>query len=199
MTRSDSTAEERQDQLVTAAVTAFAQPAATPAPPPIRSPGWPGVSQPYVIRLFGTKQQLFLAAVRHAVRTGIEQTLPGRGRRAEPTLASLGAAYDELLAERELITVLLHGFAASARPGHRHPSCATASAGIYALIRELTGATRARPATSSPIGHAAHRARRDAGPRPGRGAGGPGAGGPDEHLRHARQRTTYTRVRARRV
>ena len=74
-----------------------------------------GVSQPYVIRLFGTKQALFLATVRHASRPD-RADASGRPPRSEPDLAGLGAAYDELLAERELITVLLHGFAAGGDP-----------------------------------------------------------------------------------
>ncbi len=56
---------ERSDQLVRAAVTAFAAAgyAGTTTDDVARLAG---VSQPYVIRLFGSKQKLFVAAIEHA-------------------------------------------------------------------------------------------------------------------------------------
>ncbi|MEV6597750.1 helix-turn-helix domain-containing protein [Actinoplanes sp. NPDC051346] len=136
MTRTRLTAEERQEQLLHAALTAFSTGgySGTTTDQVARLAG---VSQPYVIRIFGTKQQLFLATVRRA-GDRIEQ----RFREAaaeEPTLASLGCAYDELLAERELITVLLHGFTASADPAIG-PIVRDCFGRIYRTIRELTGA-----------------------------------------------------------
>lgn len=131
------TAEERHAQLVAAAVTAFS------------AGGYAGtttdqvarlaeVSQPYVIRLFGTKQQLFIAAVQYA-SSRVEQTFRDAAA-VQADLASLGVAYDGLLAERELITVLLHGFAAGADPGIG-PVVRECFARIYGTVRELTGAT----------------------------------------------------------
>src|SRR3954469_7045112 len=113
MSRIRLTAEERHEQLVAAAVTAFSHGgyAGTTTDQVARLAG---VSQPYVIRLFRSKQELFLAAVRYAC-TRIE----ARFREAadqEPTLESLGTAYGDLLAERELITLLLHGYTAAADP-----------------------------------------------------------------------------------
>ena len=136
MTRTRLTAGERHEQLVAAAVTAFAQAgyAGTTTDQVARLAG---VSQPYVIRLFGTKQALFLAAVTRATDR-IEQRF--RDAAAErPELESLGIAYDELLAERELITVLLHGFAAAADPAVG-PTVRDCFGRIYSTIRSLTGA-----------------------------------------------------------
>ena len=136
MTRTRLTAGERHEQLVTAAVTAFAQGgyAGTTTDQVARLAG---VSQPYVIRLFGTKQALFLAAVARATDR-IEQRF--RDAAAErPELESLGVAYDELLAERELITVLLHGFAAAADPAIG-PTVRDCFGRIYRTVRDLTGA-----------------------------------------------------------
>jgi AcrR family transcriptional regulator len=135
LTRTRLTAEARHEQLVAAAVTAFAQGgyAGTTTDQVARLAG---VSQPYVIRLFGTKQALFLAAATHATDR-IEQRF--RDAAAErPEVASLGAAYDELLAERELITVLLHGFAAGADPAIG-PTVRACFGRIYRTVRELTG------------------------------------------------------------
>src|SRR5690242_2809048 len=118
VTRTRLTAEERQEQLVAAAVTAFSQHgyAGTTTDQVARLAG---VSQPYVIRLFHTKQELFLAAVQHA-GDRIEVTWRAAAER-EPTLESLGHAYKELLDQRELITMLLHGFAAASDPAIGDP------------------------------------------------------------------------------
>jgi AcrR family transcriptional regulator len=137
MTRTRLTAEERHEQLVAAAVTAFSHGgyAGTTTDQVARLAG---VSQPYVIRIFRTKQELFIAAVNHA-GARIEE----RFRRAaadEPTLASLGEAYDDMLAERELITLLLHGFTASADPAIGDPVRACFGK-LYEVVRELTGST----------------------------------------------------------
>jgi AcrR family transcriptional regulator len=130
------TAEERHDQLIEAAVTAFTTGgyAGTTTDQVARLAG---VSQPYVIRLFGTKQALFIATVQHAADR-IEQTFRDAAA-VEPSLANLGAAYDELLAERELITVLLHGFTAGADPVIG-PVVRDCFGRIYTTVRELTGA-----------------------------------------------------------
>jgi AcrR family transcriptional regulator len=137
VTRTRLTAGERQDQLISAAVTAFCQGgyAGTTTDQVARLAG---VSQPYVIRLFGTKQQLFIAAVEHASGRIEERFRDAAAVR--PDLRSLGTAYDELLAERELITVLLHGFAAGADPAIG-PVVRDCFGRIYATVRELTGAS----------------------------------------------------------
>ncbi|HEU4945968.1 MAG TPA: helix-turn-helix domain-containing protein [Kribbella sp.] len=136
-TRIRLTAAERGEQVLQAAVTAFAASgyAGTRTDEIARLAG---VSQPYVIRLFGTKQQLFLAATERACDRIELVFRRAAGERAD--LENLGHAYQTLLAERELLVVLLHGFAASAEPAigdavrHRFGR-------IYQLIRELTGAS----------------------------------------------------------
>lgn len=136
MTRTRLTAGERHEQLVAAAVTAFARGgyAGTTTDQVARLAG---VSQPYVIRLFGTKQQLFLAAAEHATDRVEQRFREAAAERAD--LASLGAAYDDLLAERDLITILLHGYAAGADPA-LGPTVRECFGRIYRTIRELTGA-----------------------------------------------------------
>jgi AcrR family transcriptional regulator len=137
MTRTRLTALERHEQLVTAAVTAFSHGgyAGTTTDQVARLAG---VSQPYVIRIFRTKQELFLAAVNHA-----GDRIEARFRAAaaeDPTLEHLGDAYQDLLDEPELITVLLHGFSASADPAIGDPVRACFGR-LYDAVRELTGAT----------------------------------------------------------
>ena len=131
------TAAERGEEVLRAAVQAFGASgyAGTKTDEIARLAG---VSQPYVIRLFGTKQQLFLAAVQ-AVCDRIEQTFRDAAER-EPTLASLGRSYEELMAERELLLVLLHGFSASREPAIGEV-VRERFGGIYRLVRDLTGAS----------------------------------------------------------
>lgn len=131
------TAAERGDEVLQAAVQAFGRSGyeGTKTDEIARIAG---VSQPYVIRLFGTKQQLFLAAVRsvcdrieHIFRTAAAES---------PDLQTLGQNYEVLLAEPEVLLVLLHGFSASAEPAIG--DCVRERfGGIYRLVRELTGAT----------------------------------------------------------
>lgn len=75
-----------------------------------------GVSQPYVVRIFGTKQELFLEVFDHATRRVSEAfaaVLEGDfDAESEEDRARLGAAYTDLLGERALMLVMLHGFAA---------------------------------------------------------------------------------------
>src|SRR6476660_5837281 len=59
------TAAQREQQLLRAAVTAFAQGGYTGTTTD-QVARIAGVSQPYVLRLFGSKQALFLAAYQHA-------------------------------------------------------------------------------------------------------------------------------------
>jgi AcrR family transcriptional regulator len=136
-TRTRLTAAERGEQVLAAAITAFAANgyAGTRTDEIARLAG---VSQPYVIRLFGTKQQLFLATLERVCER-IEETFREAARQ-QPDLETLGESYGILLAERDPLVVLLHGFAASDEPAigelsrHRFGR-------IYDVVRELTGAS----------------------------------------------------------
>ncbi|MEV6070935.1 TetR/AcrR family transcriptional regulator [Nocardia sp. NPDC052001] len=144
MSRVRMTAAQRSEQVLTAAVAAFCESgyAGTTTDDIARRSG---VSQPYVIRLFGSKEQLFLAAV-HRVCDRIEEIFraiaENRRTTTDPVelLAGLSAGYAEILDERELVVVLLHGMAASS-----HPAIGVAVRArygeIYALVKQLTGAT----------------------------------------------------------
>ncbi|MCU1640031.1 MAG: transcriptional regulator, TetR family [Nocardia sp.] len=144
MTRTRMTASERGEEVLQAAVVAFAQSgyAATKTDEIARLAG---VSQPYVIRLFGTKQQLFLAAVNHSCDR-IEENFRVAASRVhadatpEERLAAIGPSYTNFLNERELPLILLHGFAASADPTIG-TAVRTRFGGIYQIVRELTGAS----------------------------------------------------------
>jgi AcrR family transcriptional regulator len=137
MVRTRLTAQERHAQLVAAAVKVFADGgyAGTTTDQVARLAG---VSQPYVVRIFGSKQELFLATLRYA-GDRIERIWRDAAER-EPTLESLGRAYKVLLAERELLAVLLHGYAAAGEPviGDAVRDC---YGRLYDVVRGLTGAS----------------------------------------------------------
>lgn len=73
-----------------------------------------GVSQPYVVRLFGSKRELVLETYRLAageVLAAFEAVEPGQGAGRE-----MGEAYGGLLADHDLLMLLMHGFIAGTDP-----------------------------------------------------------------------------------
>lgn len=110
-------ADERREQVIRAAVAEFA----------IRglegtSTGdiakRVGVSQPYLFRLFPTKRDLFIAAVRRGVeRIRTEFSRAAEGKYGPEALAAMGEAYqDLLLADSELLGMQMQQFAACHDP-----------------------------------------------------------------------------------
>jgi AcrR family transcriptional regulator len=76
-----------------------------------------GVSQPYVVRIFGTKLELFVEVFDRAcqrIREAFEAVLAEApfDPDADEDWARLGLAYTELLRDRDLLMVMMHGFAA---------------------------------------------------------------------------------------
>ena len=106
-------AGSRREQILGAALRVFAEGgyAATTTDQVARAAG---VSQPYVVRMFGTKQQLFAEAYSracHRVAAAFDTIEPG------PDAAEqMGQAYVELLADRDLLLMMMHGFVAGADP-----------------------------------------------------------------------------------
>jgi AcrR family transcriptional regulator len=115
------TADERRDAVVAAAVTEFARGglAGTSTDAIARRAG---VSQPYLFQLFGTKKELFIAVVRRCFeRTTLHFQNSARTARAQsddPTviLKVMGASYQDLIADRDLLLMQLHAYAACGDP-----------------------------------------------------------------------------------
>jgi AcrR family transcriptional regulator len=105
--------DERREQILDAATSVFAAGgyAGTSTDQVARAAG---VSQPYVVRMFGTKHELFAEVFDRIGRRIIDafSAVP-RGPHAGDELA---AAYVHLLADRDLLLVLMHGFVAGADP-----------------------------------------------------------------------------------
>jgi AcrR family transcriptional regulator len=110
------TADERRVDVIEAAVKAFASGglAGTSTEDIARLAG---VSQPYLFRLFGTKRDLFLAAVGRAFdrieaafrHAAAQPATDGTG--INPVLLSIAHSYHQLLRDPSLLRMQLHAFA----------------------------------------------------------------------------------------
>lgn len=76
-----------------------------------------GISHAYLFRLFGTKKQLFIACSERSFERTLE-TFVAAATGATPyeRLASMGQAYIEMLADRELLLAQMQLYAACADP-----------------------------------------------------------------------------------
>jgi AcrR family transcriptional regulator len=138
------TADERRDEIVAAALHAFAAGgyAGTSTDSIARAVG---VSQPYLFQLFGTKRGLFLAVVRHCfgrVRLAFEEAVrrgPGDGITCS-NLDLMAGAYMEMLADRDMLRGQLQAYAAC---GEREIRDVVREefAAVHATARRLSGAS----------------------------------------------------------
>ncbi len=102
-----------------------------------------GVSQPYVVRMFGTKADLFQEVFDRAVRSllaAFAAELDDPEVAASPEVwKRLGGVYNSLVEDRDVLVVLLQGFSAAAG----HPQIAAAArrfvSALYTLLVERTG------------------------------------------------------------
>ncbi len=110
---------ERREVILDAATRAFAQGGFTGTTTDAVARE-AGVSQPYVVRMFGTKLELFVAAFERAcerVREVFEQVVEaGFDPASEADRDRLGAAYAALLADEDLLRLMMHGFADGSVP-----------------------------------------------------------------------------------
>src|SRR4051794_16894775 len=113
-------ADERREAILAAATRAFARGGyhGTSTDAVAREAG---VSQPYVVRMFGTKLELFLEVFERSagrIRSAFEEVLdagpfdPG----SEGDRARMGIAYTELLRDHEFLQVQMHGFSSGGVP-----------------------------------------------------------------------------------
>jgi AcrR family transcriptional regulator len=76
-----------------------------------------GVSQPYVVRMFGTKEKLFLAVLNRALDTLMAAFRHAATETSDiPVHERLGLAYADLLTDRGLLLSLMHGFVLGSDP-----------------------------------------------------------------------------------
>lgn len=93
-----STAAERREAVVEAALTEFASHGFDGASTDTIARNV-GISQPYLFRLFGTKKQLFLASIERCMGNTLTQfELASDGLTGEAALAAMGRRYWEMIA-----------------------------------------------------------------------------------------------------
>ncbi len=139
--RTRMTADERREQIIRAARTEFAArgyAAATTDAIAARA----GVSQPYVIRLFGTKQALFLAVADDCFRQ-VHDVFSEAAATAPPgqELTAMGTAYRQLIADREVLALQLHFYAACAGDETLRQGGRERFEGLLTHIGRLSGAS----------------------------------------------------------
>jgi len=111
------TADERRAEIVDAAIVAFAA-GGLHGTSTERIAKAVGITQPYLFRLFGTKRNLFIAAVRatfERTRLTFEQAgiaVGGPRTGTEAVLVAMGGAYWRLLRDRTLLLMQLQAYAA---------------------------------------------------------------------------------------
>jgi AcrR family transcriptional regulator len=137
--RGRSTAEQRRVELIAAATGEFAVTGlhGTSTEAIARRAG---ISHAYLFRLFGTKKQLFIACAADCFeRISVLFENAAIGDTPAERLHSMGQAYGEMLADRELLLAQMQLYAACEDPEIRD----VARAGFQALrdqVAELSGA-----------------------------------------------------------
>jgi AcrR family transcriptional regulator len=113
-------ADERRELVIAAATRAFARGGyhGTSTDTVAKEAG---VSQPYVVRIFGTKLDLFLEVFERAVRrikSAFEEVLDAGpfDPESEDDKARMGFAYSLLLKDQEFLQVMMHGFSSGGVP-----------------------------------------------------------------------------------
>ena len=110
---SRSTAEERREDVLNAAVIEFASGglAGTSTDAIARRAG---ISQPYLFRLFPTKKALFLAAVERVFERVVSTfRAASKGLTGVEAKEAMGNAYLELLRDKTFLQMQLHAYAAA--------------------------------------------------------------------------------------
>ncbi|WP_062290037.1 TetR/AcrR family transcriptional regulator [Demequina phytophila] len=104
-----------------------------------------GISQAYVVRMFGSKERLFLEVARRATgrlreRFGLVISSFTGAETSQDRQSALGVAYAELVSDRGTLLALLHLFGLGADPvfGPEGRECFLS---VYRLVREEAGFT----------------------------------------------------------
>jgi AcrR family transcriptional regulator len=130
-------AEDRREQVLDAAVAAFAEGGYTGTTTD-QVARRAGVSQPYVVRMFGTKQALFLAAHERVMRRLGEAFAEAARTESDQTAHELAAAYVQLIKDQDLLRVMQHGFSLGSDPD-LGPAVRASFLQVMRQIRLLTG------------------------------------------------------------
>ena len=113
-------ADDRRELVLAAATRAFARTgyAGTSTDAVAREAG---VSQPYVVRLFGSKLELFLVVFARSVgriKAAFDEVIDAGpfDPDSEDDKARMGLAYTELISDHDVLQVMMHGFSSGSVP-----------------------------------------------------------------------------------
>ena len=134
-------AEERREEIVTAAMARFAAGGyhGTSTEAIAKDVG---LSQPYLFRLFRTKRELFMACVDRACEKVLEAFRRAAASAPEgEKLTAMGHAYaEELLPDRHAILMLMQGYAAAGSDPEVQAHVRRGYGEVVAAVAELSGA-----------------------------------------------------------
>jgi len=136
------TAEERREEILHAAVARFGRTGLHGTSTDAIAQDV-GVSQPYLFRLFGTKKELFIAAVRWGFGHTVEVFREAGEAASDPhdAFRRIGRAYEELISDRRYLGIQLQAYASTDDPEVR----AVVEEGFGALVLEIVRHTEATP------------------------------------------------------
>jgi len=97
-----------------------------------------GVSQPYVVRMFGTKERLFIEVIERALVFILRSFRAVLAEGDHDLRARLGSAYVELLRQRGLLLSLMHSFVLGGDPVIG-PRARQGFLEVYAFLRDEAG------------------------------------------------------------
>ena len=98
-----------------------------------------GISQPYLFRLFGTKKELFIASSsRCFARVLATFQAAAEGKTGHEAMKAMGMAYEQLLADREMLLGQMQMYAACSDPEIRDATRA-GFAGLFRFVEQATG------------------------------------------------------------
>ena len=135
-------AEERREAVIQAAVEEFAE-AGYFGTPTEAIAARAGISQPYIFRLFGNKENLFLATAERCFERIHESFRAAAAGAPGAPFPAMEEAYLQLLSDRRLLMVWMHTFAACSNPVIQQ-AVALRFQELFSFLEELPGATPER-------------------------------------------------------
>jgi AcrR family transcriptional regulator len=144
-TTTRQTADERREEVLLAAVEEFARAgfhgASTDA-----IARRAGISQPYLFRLFGSKKDLYLGAVRRCFRRTLEtMQAAAEGLRGEEALEAMGQSYGLLLStDPTMLQAQLQTYAAALDDADVRQAVRDGYGDLYAYVERVSGASDQR-------------------------------------------------------
>jgi TetR/AcrR family transcriptional regulator len=139
--RTRMSSDDRRDLVLEAATTVFAETgySGTTTDAVARAAG---VSQPYVVRMFGTKENLFITVLTRALDLVMDAFRGALAHRSPDVAvgAAIGRAYYELASDRDVLLCLMHAFTMGSHPVIG-PCARDGFLAVFEFLREEAGMT----------------------------------------------------------